>query len=327
MITYANQSMKSALVEIWQESFGDSKSYIDFFYDNNMHLENTIVYIEEDKPLCMFTLIPAGIMVGGKYKKVFYEYALATAKSARGKGIATKVIEAIIEFAEKENALLILKAGSRSLVNFYKEKGYYSTFYNYMTYVNYKSEYKALVNDFVTYSISSKDYKNIRDLMFLDIPYIIWDESALEYAISENSFNGGFMIGWKCKTVKGENLNGAIFAYKEELNQCAINKLGKNVKCTNDNHIDSEKSFEERTLVIREFIGNVEKYDIFISIIVNLLNEYKIKSAKVYTGKKICLIDKNNIINMEQEQKWIKTNTGMIYNYKDINGYLAFTLD
>jgi|GEM_PF-6914142 len=327
MIKYATQSMKPALIDIWKESFGDSESYIDFFYDNNMHLENTIVYTEEDKPICMFTIIPANIIIEGKCEKVFYEYALATSKSARGKGIATKVINAIAEFAEEENALLILKAGSQSLVNFYKEKGYYSNFYNYMICVDYKSEYKALVNDFITYDISSKDYKNIRDLMFLDIPYVIWDESALEYAISENSFNGGFMIGWKCKTVKGEELKGAIAAYKEILSQCEVNELEKTIDCKGDNCLNSEKLFKEQTLIIKEFVGDVKEYDTFISIIVNLLNKYKVKSAKVYTGKKIYSSEYNSTSNVETEQKWIKTNMGMIYNYKDINGYLAFTLD
>jgi predicted N-acetyltransferase YhbS len=113
--------MIADLRKLWQEAFGDSDETLDAFFARGFS-EERFLCIEED-----------GIPVSALYwfdceldgQKLAYLYAVATAKSHRGKGLASRLMaQAHIRLKELGYAGAILVPGNSELFNFYKKLGY-----------------------------------------------------------------------------------------------------------------------------------------------------------------------------------------------------------
>lgn len=215
-IVFANETDFDAIAEIWNESFGDDREYIDMYLTNRFETENMLVIHADGRPVSMLSILPALITVNGEKLAVRYVYAVATLPDYRNRGYATRLIEYAFN---KYQEPLILQPACDELKEYYKGIGFKEMFkqspcwiYNLCTENikhglknclcdadnviepvqenSYKNKTAQLGERKVT-TISAKKYKEIRDICFAGEGYVEWDETAIAYAIYENAFCGG----------------------------------------------------------------------------------------------------------------------------------------
>lgn len=119
MIRAYEKSDYDAVVALWQEAFGDTKEDI----ENCMHHFSPYMtlYTENSDLLGMFIRLP----LEADDKKGDYIYAVATAEHARGRGIATTLLEAAkSRVTNGERDFLVLVPAKPSLFDFYEKRGF-----------------------------------------------------------------------------------------------------------------------------------------------------------------------------------------------------------
>lgn len=110
-----------ALRLLWKEAFGDTDAFLDTFFSLAFSPERCFVGEEGDKVAGAMYLFPCTC----RGQSLSYVYAVATAKSHRGRGIATELLEYTARQREKAgDRALILVPGSRELVRFYANRGF-----------------------------------------------------------------------------------------------------------------------------------------------------------------------------------------------------------
>lgn len=119
-----------ALKRIWEDCFGDTNEYIDFFFENCYKPEQTLVAYYDLKPGGMLFMLPSKLTINNKVYNGSYIYAVATKPSFQGKGIMKKLeSEAVRISKEKSLDFLCLVPQSESLFKMYGKIGYKTTFY------------------------------------------------------------------------------------------------------------------------------------------------------------------------------------------------------
>ena len=121
MTAIANISLQEECTALWKEVFGDEEEFILSFMQNYYEKSN-MLYIEENgKLLSMLHLIPFEL----EGREVGYIYAVATATDARGRGLASQLIEEAIEKARKKGfAAVITLPAEETLHEFYSRFGF-----------------------------------------------------------------------------------------------------------------------------------------------------------------------------------------------------------
>ena len=130
MTATANLSIEEQCTALWKEVFGDEEEFILSFMQNYYEKSN-MLYIEENgRLLSMLHLIPFEL----EGREVGYIYAVATATDARGRGLASQLIEEAIEKARKKGfAAVITLPAEETLHEFYSRfgfKGKYKTLFH-----------------------------------------------------------------------------------------------------------------------------------------------------------------------------------------------------
>ena len=212
MISIAKQHMIPALKSLWIEAFGDSKSYVDFFFENRFEAETTFVYLVKESPVSMAFVLEAELYHNESYTLAGYVYAVATAKRFQGQGFSTKILEQI----KKRYTTTFLVPATEGLFNFYGRKGYQNAFS--LSHFTYRpGEETTMSHSFSFEGISPQEYKEIRDAHFQKEGYIRWDIKGITYALAENSFCGGFAV--KIASPSGNTPEGILLyrCYENEL--------------------------------------------------------------------------------------------------------------
>jgi len=113
------------LLDLWQEAFGESKEEVLPFFREIFPLCRCFCVVEEGKILAVVYALPQVLRMGQRELPMAYFYAIATAKSHRGRGLASR----LIAFAEEEMrnegmAGILLVPASESLFKFYEKLGF-----------------------------------------------------------------------------------------------------------------------------------------------------------------------------------------------------------
>ncbi len=121
IIDLPQASQIPALWELWQEAFGDGREFTEIFEKTAFSPERCRVVSEEGKvvaALYWFDCLYSG-------RKIAYIYAVATAKTQRGRGICRRLMEDThLHLSSLGYAGAILVPGSEKLFDFYKKIGY-----------------------------------------------------------------------------------------------------------------------------------------------------------------------------------------------------------
>lgn len=218
-----------AVVALWQEAFGDTKEDI---ANCMQHFSPYLtLYVENNALLGMFMRLP----VESDGKKGDYIYAVATAKHARGRGIATKLLEtAKASVSNGERDFLVLVPAKPSLFEFYEKRGYTNgTHITKKTYAHVRDA----KTDITIKSISPAQMYAYRKAYFKNLA--AWDEKMLS-AI-------GSVYGGSCYyALEGKNANAFCMAYTYENKLivpelCLVNMEEKDAIAALDAHFGAKE--------------------------------------------------------------------------------------
>ncbi len=199
MIRAYNEADYASVVALWQEAFGDAKEDIDPCL--NAFKDDLFVYQKEDCIVAMFMLLP---LTRGS-EDGYYIYAVATLKSARGQGIATKLLDYAKEKTEKGNkAFLALVPAKPALFDFYEKRGF--TAGTLMRKKTYKKDELADTSLSIR-PVTPHAYFILRENFFKNVSLTAWSAEMLEkieniygecfYEASDGSFCMAYAIGDK----------------------------------------------------------------------------------------------------------------------------------
>lgn len=171
MISFASDKHKSGIIALWQEAFGDSEEVILDYMGGLYTPGNTVVYTDNEKVVAMAFMLS----ISCEEKKGRYIYAVATAKSHRGKGLCKEVMTFVEKTARvRGESFLILVPASSSLFDFYKKMGYNHTVFA-PDYTEFTKTDKIL---------TASEYYDIRRDTFSEADLIGWDKKTLDYILS-----------------------------------------------------------------------------------------------------------------------------------------------
>ncbi len=191
MIRFADSGMTAALKDIWQEAFGDSRAYTDFVYTNLFAPDNTLVWVENNQPVAMMTLLPATIHTAAGLRAARYVYGVATRRSHRGQGRSSALIRYANDLADQRDEAMVLVPSDSGLFDFYQKNGYHTAFY-YKQLVIEKEQIDTFPHQSLPlYEPDARQYMTMRDAYFGRHGYLSWDEHAIDYRLRENAFAGG----------------------------------------------------------------------------------------------------------------------------------------
>jgi len=192
VIGYAQVRMIPALKELWREAFGDGEDYARFFYENRFRPEETILWEQEGEPLAMASLLPASLCLQEREIPARYVYGVATKREARGRGLASRLLEYAAQEAGAKGEALFLVPSEESLFSFYARRGY-RPFFSLLEAEIPCGEETALIE---SAPIAPGEYARLRDRHFREMTFVSWDERAVAYAAKENAFLGGRTVSF-----------------------------------------------------------------------------------------------------------------------------------
>ena len=187
-ISYADESHIPALKEIWRECFGDSDEYIDFFFKNRFKSCKTVIALYDGKTIGAAYLMPVKAYEYGTLKNGWYGYAIGILKKYRKKGIYAMMHEKIIE--DIKDGFYILCPANQKLCEYYASLG----FKEFSFLKTIRIENKGTNCEFESKEIPAQKYVQIRNGYFNNDGLILWDDDAIDYAMKENKFCGGFTV-------------------------------------------------------------------------------------------------------------------------------------
>ncbi len=116
--------------ELWRLCFGDEQSYIDHYYGSLYQPQQTALLLEDGVIASMLTMLPVSLALpeGGSLEAAMI-YAVATHPDHQGHGYGSRLMQfAHTHLAGQGKALSVLVPASRSLFDFYGNRGYFPAF-------------------------------------------------------------------------------------------------------------------------------------------------------------------------------------------------------
>lgn len=196
MIALANKTNAEELKKIWQICFGDSRAYIDSFFQKQMKPENTLVHYDtQELPAAMLFLLPAELNVQGQAFPAQYLYAACTLPEYRGRGYMKQLVDAASELGKKRGiANTILVPAEESLFEFYKKCGYQRFFQRQVLKLS-REELTAYGSEGCRkLPVSIANIIRQRNLFFQDSNSVQWPDCHMKYAVEEAFSVGGGVL-------------------------------------------------------------------------------------------------------------------------------------
>ncbi len=204
MIRFAQEADLPALLQLWQEAFGDGSGEEASYYFARRHQpQHMLVALEKGRAAGMLTMLPVELAAPGSSFPARYIFAVATLKAFRGQGISTRLLEAAHSHMRQTGAAAsLLVPATPSLFDFYGRRGYKAAFYLDSLVLSPGDfpppDPAALVKD-----CAAADYLRLRDRAFSGSSlYARWDAAALSYVIEGFRREGGGAL--RIRLSKGE---------------------------------------------------------------------------------------------------------------------------
>ena len=175
---------EEAIIQLWQEAFGDDPDFIRFYLDQRLTAENMLIRCIDHEPVSMASFLPVRIWQDEERIPARYVYAVATTKNARGKGYAKAVLDTAKDLWEEP---LLLTPATKSLESYYGKQDFHSYSHaseKLFTGVSADTPSEETTLDWQVSDCSASDYHRIRDAHFGRDGYVEWDDAAIAFAIA-----------------------------------------------------------------------------------------------------------------------------------------------
>ena len=210
----ANSALLDSVYALWRETFADSDAWLDFFFAHHP-IEQTLVAVQGEQVVSMLTMLPCAYKSVAGTRPACYLYAIATAESHRGQGLAARLIEtAAAEQAALGTELLIVAPAHFSLFFYYADKGFTDYFF-----VSEQLYHVQELPEFAgeTAPLSADVLFRLRERILSD--FVSWDKEAVSFAIKAAQRAGGGAL--HIKIIGGE----AAALYTVDGDTAFINEL------------------------------------------------------------------------------------------------------
>ena len=122
-IERAGNADQPALHRLWEAVFGDSPETVQTFFDRFPPEAAAWVVRADNEIRSMAWLLPGSWLISGETMQAAgYVYAVATAPEARGKGYAGRLMQAIMDFADRRSLLLYTRPAEERLFPWYAQR-------------------------------------------------------------------------------------------------------------------------------------------------------------------------------------------------------------
>ena len=175
---------REAIETMWEQCFGDSKEFIDFYMENRMTELNMLVIQRQGRPVSMATFLPADIQTPMGNLEGYYVYAVATLPEYQGQGLSTRILEFAQQHWQKP---LLLSPAESSLRIFYAKRGFQPVYVPKF----YALQPAAAQEEVELKPATAKEYKHIRDEHWQGPGYVAWLEEDIAYAMKHAAFQQG----------------------------------------------------------------------------------------------------------------------------------------
>lgn len=226
IIRLAKEGETTRQKELWKLCFGDSDSYINFFYAERYKKDETAVLLHDQEISAMLTMIPVKIMIPdtqGLDSVMFY--AIATHPNYQNRGFATQLIDFCNQYLRVNNKVCsILVPANKQLFDFYRKQGYKDGFYIRETLFT-RDMIDTLPacgsSEYLVSSINSQGYNQRRNNQLNGRLYVQYAERDIAYQKKLSQQSGADIYGIDCGAMQGcaaiERLNADKVFIKEIL--------------------------------------------------------------------------------------------------------------
>ena len=198
MIEFANVNDIDSIIQLWKTCFGDNDKYIKNFIVNRMTSENCLVYRKNQDIISMMFLLSGEIKIAHSYFKSLYIYAACTVPEQRGKGIMAQIIKAAEKIARNNDIdYICLAPATESLFQYYSKFGFIACFKKKILSISRKQLNLIAAENAEEFYADLLNITKLRNDVFNNEDYFVWDKDAVNYSISENEITGGSSVNLK----------------------------------------------------------------------------------------------------------------------------------
>ena len=208
MVRFATYDDIPALKHIREVCFDEGAAYSDFYFATRFTAQNTLVHVEEGRPVSTLTLLDAEIATTQRVFPIAYIYSVATLPEWRRRGLAAALMQHADSYLQSQGVeASLLAPASAQLFDYYAKLGYETKFYI----EKYNSTHPAIETDTVLQvkDLKAGDYFRLRKEAYAAGSYYVqWNSEALDFALQECRLVGG--LAWHICTEAAE---GFLLAY------------------------------------------------------------------------------------------------------------------
>lgn len=184
---------REAIHAMWEQCFGDSPEFIDFYMSKRMSELNMLVIYRDGRAVSMASFLPADIQTAIGNIEGYYVYAVATLPEYQGQGLSSRILQFAQQHWQKP---LILSPAESDLRIFYAKRGFQPVYDKKFYALQPCREQEAA--DVALKPATAKEYKAIRDAKWQGPGYVAWLEEDIAYAMEHAAFQQGETLLVKC---------------------------------------------------------------------------------------------------------------------------------
>lgn len=129
MIKYADNTIAPQVRQMWKTVFGDPEPYVDIYFRDKYRNDNTLVYVEDGKPVASLQMLPYMFSFCGREIPIAYISGACTLPEYRRKGYMSALLKQSFHEMRKRNIpLSLLVPQEAGLVDFYARFGFAPAF-------------------------------------------------------------------------------------------------------------------------------------------------------------------------------------------------------
>ena len=189
MIRHATEGDIIQLKTLWDQSFEDPLSYIDFIYEKVARPADTLVYdIGGGTVVSMMTLIPMHFVFQSKAVRTMYIYGAATDKKYQKQGFMAALLKYAEDYAKNlDFKLSVLVPGEKHLFDYYRRRGYSADFNCRVLKVRPGMISQEIIPDADVQvdTVAPEHFYKMRKDALAEIPHIEWNVRQIGFVFED----------------------------------------------------------------------------------------------------------------------------------------------